>query len=170
LGSRLARSLSRSRLLSARCQARCIARKAVDERLPSESQQANLRSLGDDGLRDLVAAYTDAWERGDLEAIVAMLVKDATIAMPPMALWYSGRDAIAGFLANWALQDRWRFVPTRANGQPAFGTYNWDAKAGSYVASALDVLTLRGAQVEAITAFVSPEMFRRFGLPDELAA
>jgi RNA polymerase sigma-70 factor (ECF subfamily) len=146
------------------------ARRAVDERLPDESQQATLRALGDDGLRELVEAYTDAWERGDLESIVAMLVEDATIAMPPMSLWYSGRDAIAVFLAKWALQDRWRFVPTRANGQLAFGTYSWDAKKGSYVASAVDVLTLRGAQVEAITAFVSPEVFRSFGLPDELAA
>jgi RNA polymerase sigma-70 factor (ECF subfamily) len=146
------------------------ARKAVAERLPDESQQATLRALGDDGLRELVEAYVDAWQRGDLEAIVAMLVEDATIAMPPMALWYSGRDAIAVFLTKWALRERWRFVPTGANGQLAFGTYSWDAKKGGYVASAVDVLTLRGAQVEAITAFVSPEVFRSFGLPDELAA
>ena len=146
------------------------ARKAVAQRLPDESQQATLRALGDDGLRELVEAYMDAWQRGDLEAIVAMLVEDATIAMPPMALWYSGRDAIAVFLTKWALRERWRFVPTRANGQLAFGTYSWDAKKGSYVASGLDVLTMRGAQVEAITAFVSPEVFRSFGLPDELAA
>jgi hypothetical protein len=90
--------------------------------------------------------------------------------MPPMALWYSGRHAIAVFLTKWALQERWRFVPTRANGQLAYGTYSWDAKRASYVASAVDVLTLRGTQVEAITAFVSPEVFRSFGLPDELAA
>jgi RNA polymerase sigma-70 factor, ECF subfamily len=146
------------------------ARKAVDERLPAQSQQATLRELGDHGLRELVEAYMDAWERRDLEAIVAMLVEDATIAMPPMALWYSGRDAIAVFLAKWALQERWRFVPTRANGQLAFGTYSWDAAKGSYLASAVDVLTLRGGQVEAITAYVSPEVFQSFGLPDKLPA
>jgi RNA polymerase sigma-70 factor, ECF subfamily len=145
------------------------ARKAVHERLPERSQQATLRALGDDRLRELAEAYVDAWERGDLEAIVAMLVEDATIAMPPMALWYRGRDAIAVFLAKWALRERWRFVPTRANGQLAFGTYSWDGK-GRYVASGLDVLTLRGAQVEGITAFVTPEVFRSFGLPDELAS
>jgi RNA polymerase sigma-70 factor, ECF subfamily len=146
------------------------ARRAVEERLPDESQQATLRALGDDRLRELVEAYMDAWERADVEAVVAMLVEDATIAMPPMALWYRGRDAIAIFLTKWALQERWRFVPTRANGQLAFGTYSWDAEKGLYVASAVDVLTLRGAQVETITAFVSPEVFRSFGLPDELAA
>jgi RNA polymerase sigma-70 factor (ECF subfamily) len=146
------------------------ARRAVEERLPEESQQATLRALGDDRLRELVEAYMDAWERADVEAVVAMLVEDAMIAMPPMALWYSGRDAIAIFLTKWALQEQWRFVPTRANGQLAFGTYSWDADKRSYVASAVDVLTLRGAQVEAITAFVSPEVFPSFGLPDELAA
>jgi RNA polymerase sigma-70 factor, ECF subfamily len=146
------------------------ARRAVHERLPERSQQATLRALGDDGLRELVEAYVDAWERGDLEAIVAMLVEDATIAMPPMALWYSGRDAIAVFLAKWALRERWRFVPTRANGQLAFGTYSWDGEKERYVAAGLDVLTLRGGQVEAITAFVTPDVFQSFGLPDELAA
>jgi RNA polymerase sigma-70 factor, ECF subfamily len=147
------------------------ARKAVDERLPEQSQQATLRALGDDGVRELVEAYMDAWERGDVDAVVAMLVEDATIAMPPMALWYSGRSAIAVFLAKWALtQERWRFVPVRANGQLAFGTYSWNEDKGSYVASAVDVLTLRGAKVEAITAFVSPGVFESLGLPDELPA
>jgi RNA polymerase sigma-70 factor (ECF subfamily) len=146
------------------------ARKAVDGRLPEKSQQATLRALGDDGIRELVEPYVEAWERGDLEAIVAMLVEDATISMPPMPLWYSGRDAIAVFLETGALQERWRFIPARANGQLAFGTYMWDEKKGSYVAQALDVLTLRGAQVEAIIAFISPGIFRGFGLPDELPA
>jgi RNA polymerase sigma-70 factor, ECF subfamily len=146
------------------------ARKALDARLPERSQQATLRALGDDRLRELVEAYVDAWERGDLEAIVAMLVEDATFAMPPVPLWYSGRDAIAVFLAKWALQERWRLVPTRANAQPAFGTYSWDAKERRYVATGVDVLTLRGAQVEGITAFVTPAVVRDFGLPDELAA
>ena len=146
------------------------ARRAVDERLPDESQQATLRALGDDGIRELVDAYVDAWERGDVDAIVAMLVKDATIAMPPMPLWYSGREAIAVFLTKWALKERWRFVPVRANGQLAFGTYSWDAEKGSYIASAVDVLSLRGARVEAITAFITPENFRSFSLPDELPA
>jgi RNA polymerase sigma-70 factor (ECF subfamily) len=146
------------------------ARKAVEERLPDESQQATLRALGDDGIREVVEPYLEAWERGDLETIVAMLVEDATIAMPPMALWYSGRDAIAAFLTKWGLKERWRFVPVRANGQLAFGTYSWDEGKGRYLASAVDVLTLRGAKVAAITAFVTPEVFPAFGLPDELPA
>ena len=146
------------------------ARRAVEQRLPERSQQATLRALGDHNVRALVDRYVGAWERGDVEAIVAMLVEDAEIAMPPMPLWYRGRDAIAVFLTKWALRERWRFVPVRANGHLAFGTYSWDAEKGNFVASGVDVLTLRGARVEAITAFVTPEVFRVFGLPDELPA
>jgi RNA polymerase sigma-70 factor, ECF subfamily len=144
------------------------ARRAVEERLPDESQQATLRALGDRGVREVVERYMDAWERGDVDAIVAMLVEDAEFAMPPIALWYRGRDAIAAFLIKWALKDEWRFLPVRANGQVAFGTYSWDAERGSYVAAGVDVVTLRSARVEAITAFVEPELLSSFGLPREL--
>jgi RNA polymerase sigma-70 factor, ECF subfamily len=146
------------------------ARRAVEQRSPEESQQATLRALGDRGTREVVELYVEAWERGDVDAIVAMLVEDATMSMPPIALWYGGRDAIAAFLIKWALKDRWRLLPVRANGQLAFGTYSWDAERGSYVGTGVDLVTLRGAQVEAITAFVEPELLSSFGLPEELRA
>jgi RNA polymerase sigma-70 factor (ECF subfamily) len=170
------------------------ARKTVDERLPEPSQQATLRSLGDDGLREVVGRYVDAWEQGDVEAVVAMLTEDATFAMPPLASWFSGRDAIAVFLAGWPLSGnwRWRQVPARANGQPALAFYSWDPEEKSYLPFALNVLTLRGAQISDVTAFVTrstqsaerevywrwPEqpadplrlegVFERFGLPGRL--
>ncbi len=68
------------------------ARKTVDERLPERSQQATLRAIGDEQLREVVDGYVDAWERGDVEAVVAMLAQDAVIAMPPMPTWYRGRE------------------------------------------------------------------------------
>ena len=64
---------------------------------------------------------------------------------------------------------RWRHLPARASGQPAVGCYRWDAEKGSYVASVLDVLTLHGARIAEVTGFVTPEVFRSFGLPEELA-
>ncbi|MGZ4411527.1 MAG: RNA polymerase subunit sigma-70, partial [Gaiellaceae bacterium] len=63
---------------------------------------------------------------------------------------------------------RWRHLPAHANGQLAVGCYVWDAERGAHVAAVLDVLTLRDARIAEITAFVGPDVLRRFGLPDEL--
>jgi RNA polymerase sigma-70 factor, ECF subfamily len=147
------------------------AHKAVDERLPERSQQATLRELGDDRVRGIVQRFVDAFERGDVDAIVGLLAGDATFAMPPYAGAYRGRDAIA---ASWLMPGgpppRLRYLPTRANGQLALGTYRLDREGNSFRAIALDVLTLRGTWIADVTAFRSPEVFARFGLPSELAA
>jgi RNA polymerase sigma-70 factor (ECF subfamily) len=71
------------------------ARRALDERLPDESQQRVLRRLGDERSRALVTRFADAMERGDVDRIVAMLVEDATFSMPPYAAWYLGRRDVA---------------------------------------------------------------------------
>jgi RNA polymerase sigma-70 factor (ECF subfamily) len=143
------------------------ARKAVEERLPDQSQQATLRALGDDGIREVVDRYMAAWERSDFDAIVAMLAEDATLAMPPTPSWYSGRDAIAAFYAIHG-PARWRHIPIRVNGQLAVGCYLWDAESGTYEAEVLDVLTMRGSRIAAVTAFVDPQVFQHLGLPDSL--
>jgi RNA polymerase sigma-70 factor (ECF subfamily) len=156
------------------------ARKAVAERLPERSQQATLRALGDDSVRDIVERYVSAWERADIDAILSMLAEDATFAMPPLPTWYYGRAAITVFLARFAMLDRWRLVPVRANGQLAFANYSWEAEKKQYTAKTLDVLTLSGNLVTEITAFVTPftrgsareqfgaDVFRRFGLPEHI--
>jgi len=92
------------------------ARKAVRDRVPERTQQATLRSLGDERLHDIVQRYIHAWERGDVDAIIALLAEDATIAMPPWATWWRGREVIAGFVRRDG-GDQWRLVPTRASGQ-----------------------------------------------------
>jgi RNA polymerase sigma-70 factor, ECF subfamily len=152
----------------------------VRERLPGRSQQATLRALGDDGIRQVVERYINAWERGDVDAILAMLAEDATFTMPPLPAWYRGRVAIAGFLTRFALQDRWRLLPARANGQLAFGCYAWEEEKKCYTGLTLDVLTLDGSRVTEVTAFVSPhtsgparerfatDVLGRFGLPERL--
>jgi RNA polymerase sigma-70 factor (ECF subfamily) len=156
------------------------ARKAATDRLPAQSQQVALRALGDDGLGKLVKRYVDAWEQGDVDAILAMLVEDATFTMPPLPTWYRGHQAIALFLTRYALRDRWRLVPARANGQLAFACYAWDTETESHTALSLDVLTLEGTRATEVTSFVTPytrgparqrvaaDVFERFGLPDRL--
>jgi RNA polymerase sigma-70 factor (ECF subfamily) len=147
------------------------ARKAVDDRLPEKSQQATMRSLGDERVHEIVEQFVEAFERGDIDAIIALLSKDATFEMPPYRTWYRGREAIAdSWLMPGGPPPRLRYVPTRANGQLAVGAYGFDPERGRYLPIALDVLTLRGRRIADVTAFRMPELFPRFGLPDELAA
>ena len=145
------------------------ARKAADERLPERSQQANLRSLGDERVRDLVRRFSAAFEVGDVDAILSMLAEDATFSMPPYPNWCRGREQIAdSWLMPGGAPPRLRYLATRGSGQPALATYRLDDITGSYLPIALDVLTLRGAEIAAVTAFRSTELFPRFGLPAEL--
>ena len=113
--------------------------------MPERSQQATLRALGDDEVRELVERYVDAWERGDVDAFAAMLAEDATFAMPPLAdLVPRRREGIATWagLSPLSGEWRWRAVVTRANGQPALGFYAWDEDERAYLPFALNVLTL----------------------------
>jgi RNA polymerase sigma-70 factor (ECF subfamily) len=146
------------------------AHKSVDERLPEQSQQATLRSLADEELRQIVDGFVDAWERNDVDAVVSMLAEDATMTMPPLPTWYRGRQSIATFLRGWPLggENRWRVVPVRANGQLAFGHYIWDERKRGFLLHDVSVLTLRGARIAELTAFLTPEAFGTFGLPAEL--
>jgi RNA polymerase sigma-70 factor, ECF subfamily len=148
------------------------AHKAVDERLPERSQQAVLRSLDDQDLRDIVDGFVDAWERADVEAVVAMLTSDGAMTMPPLPTWYRGREAVTAFLEGVALRTRtrWRLVPVRANGQPAFGKYLWKEERQAFVPHSISVLTLDGRRIAEITTFLDAELIPRFGLPAEIAS
>jgi RNA polymerase sigma-70 factor (ECF subfamily) len=150
------------------------AHKAVDEKLPEESQQATLRSVDDERLRRLVENYVEAWENADVEALLGLLTDDAVIAMPPRPTWYRGREATRAFLAEWPLSAakyRRRLVPARANGQLAFASYDWSEETGSYVPHGIHVLTLaRGGQISELTAFLYPEAVGRLGAPGEIRA
>jgi RNA polymerase sigma-70 factor, ECF subfamily len=146
------------------------AHKAVDERLPERTQQAALRSLDDERLREIVDGFVDAWERADVDAIVAMLASDVAMTMPPLPTWYRGRDAVAAFLEGWPLSgdSRWRLVPVRANAQLAFGHYVWDEGRETFTAHGITVITLDGERIAEITAFLDAELIPRFGLPIEI--
>jgi len=138
----------------------------LDERLPERSQQATLRSLGNERLGEIVNRYVEAWSRSDVDAIVQLLTEDATLAMPPAATWWRGRDAVVAGLARGPLDGArsWRLVPTSASGQLAMGAYRLDAS-GVYVPYSVKVLTLRGHLIDQITSFRDPSAPQRFGLP-----
>jgi RNA polymerase sigma-70 factor (TIGR02960 family) len=120
--------------------------------------------------REVVGRFVDAVERGDTEAVVALLADDAWVTMPPYPFEYQGKDAITLFLADRArLRGApLRVVPTRANGQPAFGCYLDDRHAPIARPFGFLVLTLDGEQISAITFFSDTSVFARFGLPRTL--
>ena len=136
------------------------------ERLPERSQQETLRSLGDERVKALVEAFVDAWSRGDVEALQALLAEDAVFSMPPWPMWWRGGETIARFAAAavGVCAETRSVASQAANGQPTIANYSLDPETGRFVASALDVLTLEGSRIKAITAFVMPELFPRFGL------
>jgi RNA polymerase sigma-70 factor (ECF subfamily) len=93
--------------------------------------------------------------------------------MPPIPTWFRGRDGIGAFLATRPLSGAvpTRLMATRANGQPAFGHYTWDAGRDAFVANDIVVLTMDGESIGEITAFLFTDaIFERFGLPAEIAA
>jgi hypothetical protein len=116
--------------------------------------------------QELVGRLTAAFETADVPGIVALLTDDAWFTMPPLPLEYQGRDLAAQFLTATAFRPGWtgRLIPTRANGQPAFGFYVRDPQTGGHYTVGLLVLTLSGAQISAMTRFDASTL-PRFGLP-----
>ena len=117
--------------------------------------------------RELVGRFADAVEHGDTDGIVALLADDAWLTMPPEPYEYQGHAAIARFLDERGrlLGAHLRLVPTRANGQPAFGCYRQDPQAAIVRSYGLMVLTLEGDRISAITWFGDRGLFPHFGLP-----
>jgi len=115
----------------------------------------------------LVAKFVSAYQSGDLDALVAMLTDDVFMSMPPMPLEYQGRDVVARFCALLFRAGRkYHLVPTRANGQPAFGLYV-HAHDGVRYGTGLVVLTLAGDRICAMTRFENSAL-PWFGLPRSL--
>jgi RNA polymerase sigma-70 factor, ECF subfamily len=146
------------------------ARKIIAQKVPSPTQQQTLREIDDARVREVVAGYSAALERGDADALIALLTEDVTWSMPPLAHWYHGLEAVTDFALQVPLTScgSWRHLPTSANGQPAVGCYLWNDDAGAHLAWSITVLTLRGEHVAEITTFIGPDHFTPFGLPTSL--
>jgi len=146
------------------------ARRIVNDHIQTQGSRSTARSIGDTRLRKVVDDYIEAFERGDVDALVTLLTDDVTWSMPPVPTWYGGRAAVTDFLINYPMRVRWRHLTTVANGQPAVGCYIWDSERVEYVANVLDVLTFRGERIAAVTAFMDGRLFPRFGLPEVMPA
>jgi RNA polymerase sigma-70 factor, ECF subfamily len=144
------------------------ARTALAERLPADRERAPLpRSAAE---RELVERFADAFEHDDIDAVIALLTADASVTMPPEPQEYIGPAAIAAFLHDRIASRAGavRLVPTRANGQPAFGHYLKDPHAPIARNAGVLVLTLEGDRIAGITRFADTGVLARFGLPRTL--
>jgi RNA polymerase sigma-70 factor (ECF subfamily) len=116
----------------------------------------------------VVERFVDAFERFDLDRLVALLTEDARLAMPPEPFEFRGPRAIAGYLRAHLGGQELKLVPARANNQPALALYLPDPCTPIWRASSFVVLTLQGNRVSLITRFGDRGLLARFGLPRTL--
>jgi RNA polymerase sigma-70 factor (TIGR02960 family) len=145
------------------------ARASLQQRLPSADEHERAPApKPDSAVEDaIVARFVRAYESADLDALVALLTDDVFVSMPPIPFEYEGREAAARFFASILGSGRqFSLVPTRANGQPAFGAYV-RAPTGISHGAGLFVLTLAGDRICALTRFENT-VLPSFGLPRSL--
>ena len=118
--------------------------------------------------RALLDRYVDAFERYDVEKLVGLLRDDATVSMPPDAVWLRGVPEIARWWRREGVACRGsRLVPVAASGSPAVAQYRPGRAPcpGEHQAFAIQVLTIADDGIAAIDAFIQPELFAVFDLP-----
>ncbi len=146
------------------------ARATLESRLPISRDRAPLPGSATE--RELVTRFAEAFVGDDVDAVVALLTDDAVLSMPPEPLEYQGQAAIANFLLDRGhrrgVRLAMRLVPTRANGQPAFGHYLQDPHAPVARCYGLIVLTLERERISGLTRFRDTGILQRFGLPRTL--
>lgn len=145
------------------------ARAGLQRRRPSNDDRDPAPMAGSPAEEAVVAEFVRAYEASDLTALIALLTQDVFMSMPPMPLEYEGRDAVAGFSALIFRSGReYKLVPTRANGQPAFGLYV-TMLGGVRHGTGLVVIALSGNRISSMTRFESG-MLPWFGLPRALSS
>jgi RNA polymerase sigma-70 factor (ECF subfamily) len=143
------------------------ARASLQRRQPQAAGREPPPAPGSPAEQALVAKFVRAWESADLDTVVALLTDDVFMSMPPIPFEYEGRDVVARFSASlFGGGRRFDLVPTRANGQPAFGAY-LRAPTGIRHGTGLYVLTLTGDRICALTRF-DTSVLPWFGLPRSL--
>jgi RNA polymerase sigma-70 factor, ECF subfamily len=144
------------------------ARAQLAQALPAEEEVAE---PAEPDRRALLDRFAAAIENADASALAQLLREDVALEMPPMLTWFTGRQAVASFVASHLLTGpgRLRLVPVRANGQPAFAVYQREP-GGAYHVHAMLVTTVTRTGVARIVSFRNPGLFGSFGLPQEYRA
>ncbi len=118
----------------------------------------------------LLVRYIATWEQADIPGLLALLREDAWFTMPPNPAWFQGRAAIATMLSTRIFTPgrQRRLLPTHANGSPAFGLYQQEAKADVYQLVGLIVLGVVGEQIGSLVTFLELSNPSSFALPPTL--
>jgi hypothetical protein len=129
------------------------ARASLERRRPTAADFEPPPAPDSDSEKEVLERFVSAWESADLDALIVLLTDNVFMSMPPMPFEYEGREAVAGFCASiFGSGRRFDLVPTRANGQPAFGAY-LRAPDGVSHGVGLFVLALTGERICAMTRF-----------------
>jgi RNA polymerase sigma-70 factor (TIGR02960 family) len=143
------------------------ARASMQGRQPPTAGRQPPPGAGTQAEDAIAARFVSAYESGDVDALVALLTDDVFVSMPPMPFEYEGLDPVGQFFTLLLRSDRaYHLVPTRANGQPAFGSYV-RAHTGIRHGTGLFVLGLSGDRIAALTRFET-SVLPWFGLPKSL--
>ena len=139
---------------------------AMRARLPVGRQDWSPRDPVNAEQQSVLRAFMAAWERGDPDEVTQLLREDARWAMPPAALWFDGREAIASMLRLYppTFQGQFKMVATAANRQPAAAAYLRRAGEPRFSLSAVLVLRIEGGMIAELTTF-SAALCGAFGLP-----
>ena len=144
------------------------ARAQLAQALPAEDE---LAEPAEPDRRAVLDRFAAAIQDADGRALAELLREDAALEMPPLLTWFTGRQAVAGFITAHFLTEPGglRLVPVQANGERAFAVYRRDPDQ-AYHAHAMLVPTLTATGIARIIAFQDTGLFGSFGLPREYPA
>jgi RNA polymerase sigma-70 factor (ECF subfamily) len=119
--------------------------------------------------RALLTRYVQAFEAYDIPSLISLLHEDASISMPPIAMWLKGKQDLHDWYLGFGIGCKGsRLLAVAANGSPAFGQYRVDHVNGGHEPWSLQVVELSGGRISHIHHFLDTTLFARFGLPIHL--
>jgi len=151
------------------------ARVTLAKNYRGRKQQTSIPANPDEQTQKILEKYVQAWQTADVNGLVALLKKDATLSMPPSPSWYAGRENIGIFAGNTVFADdgamfpgsavgRWKLLPVQANGQPATAVYQL-MEEGEYRPFGIHVLACEKEQIAQVSCFIDASFPDRFALP-----
>ena len=142
------------------------ARSTLERSRPVLAERTHRAALGSVAEQELVARFVAAYEAADVAGVVALLTDDVFMSMPPIPFEYVGHNPVRQFLELLFGARQFSLLPTRANGQPAFGAYVAGAD-GVRHASGLIAVTVTDRGISELSRFET-SLFDWFGLPPVL--